>query len=97
MADNGELPAWAVGIGGFITAIGTVLAAIFKGRKRPESESEMEALRLRVSELERRQNDCDKRFERVFDLLAAVDNGLGKCQADVREALARLDERRQKT
>lgn len=93
MAETNDWPAWVLGLGGVLTAIG---AAVKSTKRKPTEDNEMQVLKQRVSELERRANDTDTRLTEVFGLLHQVDDGLGKCQSDVREALARLDERRKR-
>ncbi len=93
MAENNDWPAWVLGLGGVLTAIG---AAVKSWKRKPIEDNEMQVLKQRVSELERRANDTDARLAEVFDLMHGVNESLGKCQSDIREALTRLDERRKR-
>jgi hypothetical protein len=95
MAEHGEIPAAWAGLAAAGTFIGGVIAALLKFWKQPEKpESPMEILTHRVSEVERRQHEMDARVTDVFELLAEVQRTMATCQADIREALTRLQERR---
>lgn len=66
----------------------------FKPAPAPEKGNDMGALLQRMKDMERRQDDTDRRFDDVFDLLTESQKSLSECQANTREALTRLDERR---
>lgn len=97
MAEHGEIPATWAGIAAAGTFIGGLMAALF-GRKPaepkgPENE-DTKVLAEKLNQLERRQQTMDERIDEVFHLLGEVKDSLAKAQADVREALTRLQERR---
>jgi len=97
MAEHGEIPtAWA-GIAAAGTFIGGLIAALFGPWKMPGTQPESgdtKVLAEKLGNLERRQNEMDDRITEVFHLLGDVKDSLSKAQADIREALTRLEERR---
>lgn len=97
MAEHSEIPsAWA-GLAAAGTFIGGLLAVLFGPWKMPGAQPESgdtKVLAEKLGNLERRQNEMDDRINEVFHLLSDVKNSLSTAQADVREALTRLEERR---
>lgn len=81
----------------FLGALGAAMKFWNKPAPAPEkAEASMGALLQRMSEMERRQTDTDHRLDDVFDLLTDTQKSLASCEANTREALTRLDERRRK-
>jgi uncharacterized coiled-coil protein SlyX len=94
VAETGEIVAGAGVLG---TAIAAFLAAFGwrnKSGTQPPRNGELNVLAQRITELERRQTAMDERIEEVFHLMGDVNKSLSQAQADVREALTRLQERR---
>lgn len=87
-----DIATGAAAAGGFIGA----LWAALKWKKKPEPDGEYEVLAARIAEHERRLNQMDERINDAFDLLTDAAKSMASAQADIREALSRLDERRRK-
>lgn len=77
----------------FFGALGAALKFWSTGGQ-PEKDDPMEVLRNKVADIERRQDAMDDRIDEVFRLMGSVKDALAVAQADVREALTRLQERR---
>lgn len=95
MAEHGEIPTAWQGVIGAATFLGVAVAAFF-GRKTPEPRGPENGnvMAQRLAELERRTTALDERIDDVFAVLGDIQRVLATCQADIREALVRLQERR---
>lgn len=94
MAETGDIVAGATGIGAFFGALFGAWK-IFKPAGTPQpGNGDLNVLAQRITDLERRQTAMDDRIEEVFHLMGDVNKSLSQAQADVREALTRLQERR---
>lgn len=93
MAETGEIVAGAGVLG---TALAAFLAAVGWRNKSgtPPENGDLKMLAMRITEMERRQGETDRRIDDVFDLLTDAHKALTECQTNTREALTRLDERR---
>jgi len=96
MAEHGEIAGWMAASVAFLGALGAAMKFWNKPAPAPEKGNDMGALLQRMSDMERRQTDADRRMDDVFDLLTATQTALSTCQENTREALTRLDERRRK-
>jgi len=101
LAEHGIGESIAAGLATCLAFLGTLGAALKfwnwdREPKGPEKGEDMGALLQRMSEMERRQGEADRRMDDVFDLLTDAQKSLASCEANTREALTRLDERRRK-
>lgn len=97
MAEHGEIAGWMAAALAFLGALGAAMKFWnWKPASAPEKGNDMGALLQRMSEMERRQGEADRRMDDVFDLLTDTQKSLASCEANTREALTRLDERRRK-
>jgi hypothetical protein len=92
--DGVDIATGAAAAGGFLGAAWAAWRKFGIGKK-PE-DNNMAVLAARVAETERRLSQMDERLNDVFDILGGVHTTLSTAQADIREALTRLQERRRK-
>lgn len=72
------------------------LGAAIKLWPQPAANGDYGLLAEKIAEHERRLNQMDERINDAFDLLTDAAKSMASAQADIREALSRLDERRRK-
>ena len=105
MAEHGIGESIAAGLATCLAFLGALGAALKFWNWEPEPKgpekgddmgARMASLETWRDESKRRHDHADEQIEKIYSLLGKVDEGLGKCQTDVREALTRLEERRAK-
>lgn len=95
MPENSSSEIIAAALATTIAFFGALGAALkFWKHDKPTEDDPMEILRNKVADIERRQDAMDDRIDEVFRLMGSVKDALAVAQADVREALTRLQERR---
>lgn len=91
MANDGDIPTWAAGVAAIVGGIVAATGAMFRRGQPDRTDNVIAAL---VREHDRRLNAQDHRIDDMYRLLEKMDDTIGTLQADVREALTALRERR---
>ena len=94
MAEHSGSEVIAAALASVLAFFGAFGAAI-KFWKTPDVETgNSGVIAQQIKDLDRRQTAMDERIDEVFHLLGGVKDSLAQAQADIREALTRLQERR---
>lgn len=92
MAENGDMPHWAVGVAAAGTFVGGIIAVLF-GRKKNEGPEDIMVLQ-RLARLEERADETDRREAERIQWRSVIFDRLLDLDKKTSTILAILDERR---